>query len=256
MFDTHMHCTFSVDSEMKIQEAIRAANALNMGIVITEHMDIDYPTNPQSFLFDVNEYFAEFGNLRSDKVLLGIEIGMQDVCHAANSSIVKSAPFDMVIGSIHVANRVDIYMSSFYQGRSKQEAYNIYWQDMLDCVTQYQDYDTLGHIDYISRYATYADTNLNIDEADLWMEICKCLIKNKKALEINTRRLDDSAAVASLRPFYEMYRDLGGKYVTLGSDAHRATEVGRRVVQAYDWAAGLGLQTVYFKNREMLVDKR
>lgn len=256
MFDTHMHCTFSVDSKMLIEEALQAAKKQNIGIVITEHMDIDYPTNPQSFLFDVPEYFKAFSPYRSDKLLLGIEIGLQTGCHAANSSIVKGAPFDMVIGSIHVAGGVDVYMEGYYKGRSKREAYDIYWQDMLACVRDYQDYDTLGHIDYISRYATYLDTNLDIAEAEHWAEICQHLIDNGKALEINTRRLDEKTAVSSLQPFYALYKDLGGKYVTLGSDAHRPNEVGRRIVQAYDWAESLGLLPVYFKERELVQDKR
>lgn len=256
MFDTHMHCTFSVDSEMHIEEAAAAAKTHNMGMVITEHMDIDYPTNPQSFLFDVDEYFAVFGNYRSDKLLLGIEIGLQPSCHTENSKIVLNAPFDMVIGSIHVAEHVDIYMQSFYAGRDKRSAYDVYWQDMFSCTRDYTDYDTLGHIDYICRYATYADPNLNIHEAEYWPEICRNLIKNGKALEINTRRLDDPLAVMTLEPFYKVYKDLGGKYVTLGSDAHRQAEVGRRIQQAYDWADSMGLTPVYFKNREMLVDDK
>lgn len=256
MFDTHMHCTFSVDSKMLIQEAAQAANAQNMGIVITEHMDIDYPTNPQSFLFDVQEYFRDFGQYRNDKLLLGIEIGLQNICHEANSRIAKEGPFDMIIGSIHVAERVDVYMQSYYEGRSKRVAYDGYWRDMLACVSDYQDYDTLGHIDYICRYATYPDTNLNIDEANMWAEICTQLIKNGKALEINTRRLDDPLAVNSLQPFYKLYKDLGGQYVTLGSDAHRPSEVGRRIDQAFDWALSLGLMPVYFKERQMLVDDK
>lgn len=256
MFDTHMHCTFSVDSKMLIQEAMQAAKALNMGIVITEHMDIDYPTNPQSFLFDVQEYFKEFGEYRSNKLLLGIEIGLQTICHQGNSDIINAAPFDMVIGSIHVADKVDVYMQSYYQGRSKKDAYSVYWRDMLACVRDYQDYDTLGHIDYICRYATYQDTNLNIAEAEEWSEICRQLIHNGKALEINTRRLDEPVAVSSLVPFYSLYKDLGGKYVTLGSDAHRPNEVGRRIEQAYDWAESLGLTPVYFKERQMQRDHR
>lgn len=256
MFDTHMHCTFSVDSQMSIQEAAQAAKDLNIGIIITEHMDIDYPTNPQSFLFDVADYFKEFGEYRNEQLLLGIEIGLQTICHAANTDIVKAGPFDMVIGSIHVAERVDVYMNSFYQGRGKRQAYDVYWRDMLACVRDYQDYDTLGHIDYICRYASYADPNLALAEADVWAEICAHLIKNCKALEINTRRLDDRLAVNSLQPFYELYKDLGGKYVTLGSDAHRQGEVGRRIAQAYDWAESLDLQPVYFKGRELIMDKR
>ena len=52
IFDTHMHCDYSCDSHMKIAEAVAAAKRQNIGIVITEHWDDDYPTNPSAFMFD------------------------------------------------------------------------------------------------------------------------------------------------------------------------------------------------------------
>ena len=87
IFDTLMHCDYSCDSHMKIAEAVAAAKQQNIGIVITEHWDDDYPTNPSAFMFDVDEYFERFGPYRSDKVLLGIEIGMQKQTTAADEAL-------------------------------------------------------------------------------------------------------------------------------------------------------------------------
>ena len=257
MFDTHMHCEFSGDSKMKILKARQAAEKLDIGIVITEHMDIEYPTNPLSFVFDVNEYFEAFDRYRSDKLLLGVEIGMQARLNDTNSKIVHSGSFDMVIGSIHVASGVDVYMSNFYRGRERVVAYGLYFADMLQCVSSYEDYDTLGHIDYICRYARYEDPELDIVEhGEVWQQICKELIARDKALEINTRRLDSKLAVRKLQPFYEMYAQLGGKYVTIGSDAHSDDLVGCRVAQGFEWAESMGLQPVYFKQRKLQMDFR
>lgn len=257
MFDTHMHCNFSVDSKMTIQQATRAAQNRDLGIVITEHMDLDYPTNPLAFVFDVPEYFAEFGKYRSEKLLLGIELGMQPSVHLQNRAIAQNYDFDMIIGSIHVAGGIDVYMQRFYQERSKEESYGIYFADMLACVQAYQDYDALGHIDYICRYAPYADTELEIDaHREVWAEICRTLIANGKVPEINTRRLDSPRAVQCLQPFYELYRELGGHYVTLGSDSHSEDLVGCRIAQAFDWAESMRLKPVYFKSRQMLVDDK
>ena len=95
IFDTHMHCDYSCDSHMKIAEAVAAAKQQNIGIVITEHWDDDYPTNPSSFMFDVDEYFERFGPYRSDKVLLGIEIGMQKQTTAADEALAGNIPLTM-----------------------------------------------------------------------------------------------------------------------------------------------------------------
>ena len=85
IFDTHMHCDYSCDSEMKFADAIGAAAEQGIGITVTEHWDYDYPTNPEAFIFDIDEYFARLQPLSSDKVLIGIEIGMQTHTAAASS---------------------------------------------------------------------------------------------------------------------------------------------------------------------------
>ena len=58
IFDTHMHCRYSIDSKMSIDEAKAAAEKLGIGMIITEHWDEDYPTNPEAFVFDIADYFA------------------------------------------------------------------------------------------------------------------------------------------------------------------------------------------------------
>ena len=252
IFDTHIHCDFSCDSRLRLEEACAVAKQKNIGIIITEHMDLHYPTNPLAFVFDIAEYFKSGNAYRNEQVLLGIELGLQTTCHQENEAVLKQGNFDMVIGSIHVAKQIDVYMERFYEGFSKQQSYQRYLEDMLACVQQFKNYDTLGHIDYICRYAPYEDTNLELAvHRELWAAIFSQLIADGKALELNTRRLDEPLARASLQPLYKLYYDLGGRYVTLGSDAHAQAEVGRRICLADTWVRDLALQPVYFKERQM-----
>ena len=75
IFDSHIHTCFSTDSNMKLTDAINTANKHNIGLVITDHMDLNYPEEV-GFHFNVDEYFKEYGKYKNDNVLLGIEIGM------------------------------------------------------------------------------------------------------------------------------------------------------------------------------------
>lgn len=70
---------------------------------------------------------------------------------------------------------------------------------------------------------------------ELFDKLFLLLIEQNKPIEINTRRLDDAAAVAGLLPLYKRYRELGGKYCTLGSDAHYKEHVGRRFWRRWRW---------------------
>ena len=58
LFDTHIHTQFSTDSTMILADAQAQANKLGIGITLTEHMDLAYPGEPASFVFDIDDYFA------------------------------------------------------------------------------------------------------------------------------------------------------------------------------------------------------
>lgn len=248
--DTHIHTLFSSDSKMHIDQALQRSDELGIGITLTEHMDLSYP-EPDAFIFDVNQYLTEYAPHRSHKVMLGVEIGMRPDCLAENRKIIAANPFDFVIGSIHVIENTDIYHESFYHERSKQAVYRQYLAAMADCLSTHEFIDTLGHIDYIARYARYSDPELYYDEfAPAIDEVLKVTARQEKAIEINTRRLSSPAAAQALLPIYQRFHELGGKLATIGSDAHKPGDIGRDFKLAMQIAELSGLRPVYFKQRQ------
>lgn len=251
MFDTHVHTTFSTDSKLTIDDAVKKASNDNLGLIITEHMDINFPVEGE-FIFDIDKYFQQYDKYRSDKLLLGIELGMRNDCIKENAEIEKNHPFDYVLGSIHFVNGIDIYEKSFYQGKTKQQAYDEYFQNMLDNVKTHPYIDSLGHIDYICRYAQFEDKDIHyINHKDIIDEILKAIIEGDIAIEINTRRLSNAESVKSLIEIYKRFAELKGEYVTIGSDSHSESSIGFNYKVAMEIAKICGLKPVYFKNRKM-----
>lgn len=254
LFDSHIHCDYSQDSSIKIEEAIRAAQAAKVGMIVTEHWDYDYPTNPYAFLFDIDDYFEKFAKYRSDKVLLGIEIGMQKHIAKKDAALIKTHPFDCVIASMHCMNGRDLYEPRCYKGLTKAEALQELLEDSIANLSLYEDFDIFGHIDYISRYMPYEDQELYYEEFPaLWDQLFNLLIEGDKTIEINTRRLDSQKAVDTLKILYGRYKELGGRYISLGSDAHYKEHIGRRLAVAKKIADESGLIPVYFKNRQRII---
>lgn len=248
-FDTHMHTRFSTDSRMTLAEAKARAKQLGIGIIITEHMDLCYP-EPTAFVFDVPAYFAEYEQHRSESLLLGIELGLRIDCQTENNQIANTNPFDYVIGSIHFVGNIDVSHEALYRGRQKPEVYREYFAAMLECVKIYDSFDSLGHIDYICRYARFDDQALYYHEYKEQIDqILSVLAAKNKALEINTRRLRDKNATQALIPIYRRFRELGGTMATIGSDAHNPQDIGRDMDTALAVAKTAGLSPVYFKNR-------
>ena len=82
------------------------------------------------------------------------------------------------------------------------------------------------------------------------------LVRRNIVLELNTSRLADQAARSNLQAIYCAYRDCGGRYVTLGSDAHEHQEIADNFTIAADFLQEIGLIPVHFCKRKMLIDQQ
>lgn len=254
LFDTHMHCDYSCDSRMLFADAIAAARRAGIGMIVTEHWDYDYPTNGDYFIFDLDEYFARLKPLCGEDVLIGIEIGMQTQTAEEDKRVAQSHAFDFVLGSIHCIGGRDLYEPSCYEGRTRQQIVEEFLQDSITCLEQERDFDAFAHIDYICRYWPYQGEERELrlkDAPELFDKLFRLLIAKNIPIEINTRRLDDADAARALLPLYQRYHELGGRWCTLGSDAHYAEHVGRRLDAALKIAAQCQLAPVYFKQRKL-----
>ena len=254
MFDCHVHTDFSSDCRMNIKEVMEIIENNNFGAIITEHMDLNFPEEGE-FVFDINKYFNEYSKYRGDKLLLGVELGMRMDCPRENEKIAKEFPFDFIIGSLHLldkdGNYFDIFGKDLYEGRAQGEVYSSYLNRMYECLKEHSFIDTLGHIDFISRYSPYEDREIYYsDHEDILNSIFKTLIENEIAIEINTRRFSDEKAIDNLTSLYKRFKELGGKYVTLGSDAHVRGNIGSNLLKAYQLAEYCNLKPVYFRNRK------
>ena len=251
IFDSHMHTKFSADSEMPAAEAVAQAEKLNLGVVFTEHFDYGLELYGKKFSFDPAAYMNEYKNLRGDKVRLGVEVGLRKFARTANEKFITQADFDLVIGSIHLVDDFDIYYPDFYADKDKATAYKKYFEQMTT-EAAICDYDVLGHIDYICRTAPY--DNPEIDYPTFKAEIdavLKIVVERGKVLELNTRRFNNARAVEELVPVYKKYRELGGRFVTLGSDAHRVAAIGNYFNRALDFVRELDLTPVTFCERKL-----
>jgi histidinol-phosphatase (PHP family) len=245
---------FSTDSEMSIDEVLSKKAQLGLDVVLTEHMDIDFPGSDY-FGFEPSEYFQRYLPLRNDGLLLGVEVGLLTNAVEKNQEFVSSHPFDMVIGSIHAVHGFDIYYQEYYDSfPDKKSSFEAYLQTMIENVKAFDNFDVLGHIDYICRQAPYEDKELHYEEfPDYIDEILKTLIERRQVLELNTRRLGNPVAIEALTPLYRRYYELGGRYVTFGSDAHTPSAIGINFNNAMSFAQTLNLTPVYFKERKLQI---
>ena len=234
--DTHTHCNFSRDSKISIAQATEAALAVPLaGISFTDHLDVGVPKGSVGDSFEIPEQqstiqtaMARYG--KQIDLYAGIEVGLQKHCMEEIKTVVNAHRFDIVICSIHWVNHLDPYNGDYYHGKSILEAYREYLEYYIDCVELFNDFNVLGHYDYISRYGPYKEKTLTYRAfGDHLDALFKIAIANGKALELNTRSFlpRNGQAPPQFDPdVYKRYRELGGEMVTLGSDAHDTQRLG------------------------------
>lgn len=263
--DCHVHCNYSDDCKVEAYKEVEAAVKLGLkGIAFTDHYDLEYPNHKYHFEFNVSQRRASIAALYDcfkDKidVLHGIEIGIQPHVVKQSVDIIKQGRFDCVICSTHAVDGFSLCsQSGFFEGKTQEQAYRCYLEEIYSAITTFKDYDIVGHIGYVRRYGPYENRSMPYDTyADLIDLILKQIILDGKGIEINTSGY--AYKLGSPIPDLDTikrYRELGGEIITLGSDAHTIERVADKFDQAVKVLKQAGFKYVaYFRQRKPIFEE-
>ena len=258
--DYHVHTAFSDDSEYPMEQVVADAIALDLEeLCFTDHVDYGVKVDWDSGAgivwrdgqplanVDYPKYLAAIAALREkygDRIALktGLEFGVQVHTVPQFRSLFQKYPLDFVILSVHQVEDKEFWTQEFQEGRTQREYNERYYQELLDLTKTYQDYSVLGHLDLIVRY----------DEQGVYpfgkvkpmvAEILRNAIQNGKGIELNTsfHRYGLSDSTPS-RAILELYRDLGGEILTIGSDSHRPEHLGAYIKEGLELLKALGFK--------------
>ena len=255
VIDTHVHSHFSADSGESMENMAEAAIQRGVDVLcFTDHIDYD---------FDVNEYLEEIGRIREMyggrvKILAGVELGMQPHLPGRYRELLGKYPLDFAIGSQHLVGRFDPYYPETFAGRDAADVYRQYFEETLENVRAFEDFDSLGHLDYVTRYGESEKPFPSYREfGEIIDEILRILIGRGQALEVNTAGCRKSLRQPNPEPaILKRYRELGGELVTIGADAHLAKDLGTNCRQAMELLRELGYTAAayYVGHRPVMVD--
>ncbi len=252
--DYHMHTAFSDDSTYPMEDAVHQSIALGLDeICFTEHVDHGVKGRPgfadagryAVLSCDYEAYRKEFlrcqEKFRGQITLkFGIEFGMQTHTIAEFRKDFAAYPFDFVILSCHEINNLEFYTYKFQEGKSQDEYNRLYYEEILHVIRQYKDYSVLGHLDMIRRYdraGAYPFEKIR----PIVTEILKTAIADGKGIELNTSSfrygLND---LTPSRDILKLYRKLGGRVLTLGSDSHKEEHIAYKLSYAREILKELG----------------
>jgi len=255
MFDYHMHTTVSFDGHGSPQGmALAALQAGIKEICFTDHLDYGPPEDKRILTFTTEDYNRAYDNLSVPGILIrrGFEFGMTPDNQEQLKKDLARRPFDFVIGSVHFVDGIDPYYPEYWNGHTVKEAFQLYLEEVLKCVKVHDDYDVLGHLTYPAKTPDnpHHDPLLYEDFPELFDEILSEIVKKDMGLEINTSGVDRIGHFLPDRDILLRFYELGGRIVTVGSDAHDASRVGQYTDVAEALAREIFGYVCTFENRK------
>ena len=193
---------------------------------------------------------------------IGVELGLQLHARQDTENVMKlyGDAFDFIIGSIHFVDHYDVYYPQWFamdamdvsEARSderfaratrriptreeaeavtrEQEAarYRHFFEVTLKRLESYDCFDSLGHLDFVVRYGPNRNRFYDFKTyGDIISAILELLIRKDKALEVNTGGFKYGLGHPNpCEDVLKRYRELGGRLLTVGSDAHVPGFVG------------------------------
>ena len=239
MFDLHIHTLHSPDSKQTIDEVCESALQKGLqGIAICDHVDmwfsenLDTPTQIRECVEDVCRARAQYGDRL--EILQGVEMAEYLYDKENADRILSLGEFDVILGSVHSVafeeiddsySRIDFSQMPEEKLLRFMKKYFFHISEMIEKT----DFDVLTHLTCPLRYIN-GKYKRNLDVHHFKKEILEIfeqIIRKDIPLEINTSGL--GSFYSQYMPDVSLirtYKNMGGKLITLASDAHVPQNVG------------------------------
>lgn len=259
--DCHNHSDRSPDGHQPIEAMLARAKELGLyAYTLTDHCECnEYEEKYRERAARAWQAMEDALPPQGLRFYRGIELG-QPMQNLPGAQEAVAREYDFVIGSLHnLRGREDFYYMDA-AGMDMEDVHRRleeYWDELLEMIA-WGGFDSLGHLTYPLRYiqgvhGVRVDMGRHEEKVD---EVFSALIAKGKALEVNTsglrQELGETMPGLSL---LKRYRALGGRLVTLGSDAHCTGDLGRGIDEGMELlkAAGFTEFAVYEKRRPVLL---
>lgn len=241
LVDYHMHSVLS-DGKNTYEEMIQAAIAKGFDeIGFTDHVClkmVDWAIRME----DIPVMVGQIQDLRAKyasqiRLRFGIEVDYFPGKENEISDLISSLPLDYVIGSVHFIGDWNFDTDQSMYGKwSNDKLYSKYFK-LIQQAAQSDLFDIVGHLDIIKKFRIFPETN----QDQLYDETLQIIREHNLVVELNTGGFDRPCAESTpgshlLEMCYKHQIP-----VTLSSDAHQVSHIGRH----YDKAIEMLTQTGY-----------
>jgi len=267
LYDMHTHTAFSHDSVCPMEEMAKAQLAKGVsGFAVTEHCDcltFSQCDNGNALLASclaAEQLDKEYGG--AIRIFRGIEIGEGFLAPENMRHALSLYDYDIVIGSVHYVHNPNGYSGycadtdfSVFSHEELMQFLDAYLNNFM-LMLKNTPCDVMAHLTYALRYINRKyGRNMDLcvfsDKID---GILRYIIDHGIALEVNTSGIDNAYG-----DFFHgewilaKYKSLGGRLITLGSDAHNPERVAVGFQRAAELLKRLGFTHIYRYERRKAI---
>ncbi|MCL2087785.1 MAG: histidinol-phosphatase HisJ family protein [Oscillospiraceae bacterium] len=261
MLDMHTHSTLSHDGENDMREMVEHAFKSGLKVIAsTEHIDLNvYYSSKYKNNILIPRGHKEIRKLKEEyadkiKLIYGVEFAQSVHDKAFAKEIIDEYQFDYVLGSVHAVREISDFYYLDYNELDNHDLMTKFFNETLEMV-EWGEIDAVAHLTYPLRYIVgrcKIDFKLSTFDNKI-REIFKVMVAKNIALELNTcgMRLDNYNRPDPDFGYFELYKEMGGDMVTIGSDAHNKQFIGCDIPAALKKLKEIGFDRVtYFEKRK------
>ena len=231
--DYHIHTKYSFDGAPEADVDCICESAIQKGIshiAVTDHFEANAGAEGLYTPFDAKSAFEDIVRAKEKyrgklHITYGMEIGQANQYPDVANALLGDFPVEFVLASLHnLHGKQDFYFMDF-KNMHLSDAYSLYEEylcEMRQILNSLDKITSIGHITYPHRYM--AQAGMDFDFSQFYGElsdIFKIMVNRDIALEVNTSTY--AKGLGFCMPdidILSLYRDCGGKLITIGSDAH------------------------------------
>ncbi|GGN05318.1 histidinol-phosphatase [Thermus composti] len=252
MVDSHVHTPLCGHAEGHPEAYLEEARAKGLkGVVFTDHSPMPpwYDPGSRMRLEALPFYLLALERVREQAQDLYVGLGLEADFHPGTEAFVrtllKSYPFDYVIGSVHFLGAWPLDHPDHreeYAWRNLKEVFRAYFQE-VEKAAQSGLFHAIGHLDLPKKFGHRLPEEALLELAE---PALRAIAEAGLFLDVNTAGLRNPAQEIYPAPILlRRARELGIG-VVLGSDAHRPEQVGFAFPETAALLKELGFQEAYF----------
>ncbi len=252
LIDFHNHSTISPDGHNTPEEM--AARAFELGIqhfTLTDHIECERNDN-WGYCESADRAFEAYKKLKAEyagrmNIYYGVELGQPAFDLPQAERVLAEHDFDFILGSTHRTRSYDRIDKLPDNAEVRKHCLTEYFEEEL-AVAEWGKISSLSHLTFILRYVSKGTVGAITDISEYYPiieKIMETIISKDIALEVNSSGIRKGLHVSMPSAEYiERYRRLGGKLITVGSDAHRVEDVGADIPQCLDMLKEIGYNEI------------